>query len=104
MPDCSQLIEQVTRPLADDDPRAFGPPGEQLGIDAPLVGHRNDQQPDSPRLELIAERPDRGKGIGGTAFGSIGLTLDQVAHTRSVGEPALTPQTALSPASARNLH
>ena len=95
MPDCSQLIEQTTRLLADDDSRAFRPPGEHLGIDALLVGHRNDQQPDPPRLELIAERSDRGKRIGGIAFGSAGLALDHIAHARSIEEPAVTPHNGL---------
>ena len=63
-----KLSEQTTSSFADDDPRAFRPPGEHPGIDALLAGHRNDQQPDPLRLELIAERSDRGKRIGGIAF------------------------------------
>ena len=46
MPRLIQLIEQTTRLFANDDSRVFCPPGEHLGIDALLVGHGNDQQPD----------------------------------------------------------
>ena len=43
-----QLIEQTTRPFTDDDSCAFCPPGEHFGIDALLIGHRNDQQHREP--------------------------------------------------------
>jgi hypothetical protein len=93
--DQTSAIEQTTRPFADDDSRVLCPLGEHPGIDALLVGHRNDQQPDPLRPELIAERADRGKRICGIAFGSAGLALDHVAHTRSIEEPAVTPHNGL---------
>jgi hypothetical protein len=55
-----ELIEQMTRLFGDDDSGVCCPRGEHPRIDALLVGHRNDQQPDPPRLELIAERSNRG--------------------------------------------
>ncbi len=85
-----QLIEQTTGLFANDDSRAFRPPGEHLGIDALLVGHRNDQQPDPALLELIAERLDRKKRIGKFAFRSAGRALDHIAHARPIKEPAVT--------------
>ncbi len=91
MPDCSIRSSRLTRRLADEDSRVFRPPGEHPGIDALLAGHRNDQQPDPPRLELIAERSDRGEWVGGIALGSAGLPLDRIAHARSIEEPAVTP-------------
>ena len=48
-----------------------------------------------PRLELVAERSDRGERIGGIAFGSAGLTLDHIAHARPIEEPAVTPDNGL---------
>jgi hypothetical protein len=50
-----ELIKQTARRLADDDSRAFCPPGQHAGIDALLVGHGDDQEPDASRLELVAE-------------------------------------------------
>src|SRR5262249_58313475 len=90
-----QLIEQAARPFADDDPRVFRPPGEHPGIDALLVGHRNDQQPNPTRLELVAERSDRGQRVGGLAFGSAGLALGEIAYARSIEEPAAAPDNGL---------
>ena len=78
-------------------PRLF--PGKHLGINALLVGHRNNQQADPHRLKLVAERTDRGKRISPFIFGRSFCLLGRVPDARPIEEPSLFSQ----PPCRRNL-